>query len=77
VATMPGRLIYKCRLCGGTDESTGVPSVLNALIHIQLDGDTRKAWPQSAQVAHATDIHNCPDGRLGISDLQGGHERDP
>lgn len=68
---MSARLIYKCRLCGGLDNSIGVPDGLKALIAIQLDGDTQKLCPQSGIVARMTDLHNCPDGRLGISDLQG------
>lgn len=64
-----GRLIYKCRRCGELDNSTGVPSGLGALIDIECNGRTRKEW--GAISATMTNIYNCKDGGLGISDLIG------
>lgn len=65
-----GLLIYKCRLCGGEAKHMHVPDVLGALVSIEMNGRTPGRW--GAMTAYPTDIHNCPDGRLGVSDLQGG-----
>lgn len=65
-----GLLIYKCRLCGGEAKHTHVPDLLLALVTIRMNGQTPDAW--GAMTAESTDLHPCPDGRLGVSDLQGG-----
>lgn len=67
-----GRLVYKCRTCGDTDRSMGVPDVLRALMHIQIDGSTASIKEWGTIVARATDTHTCNSYTIGVSDLIGG-----
>lgn len=68
----PGVLVYKCRRCGGIDQSTHAPDVDMAVILTVLDMDMPKDW--GPQKPHMTCIHNCKDGNTGVCDLIGGEK---
>ena len=63
-----GFLKYKCRRCGEIKGSAHVPNCLLALSSINAKGITPREWGMQMGI---TDIHNCNDGNLGISDLIG------
>ena len=67
-----GVLIYKCRSCRKLNKSTHVPNGLEALVSIRCYGRSPVEW--GAMIACMTDICNCTDGNLGISDLIGFEE---
>lgn len=64
-----GPLVYKCRMCGGLDESLHAPDVMAALVFIGVRGETPREW---GIVAGRTSLHHCADGSLGVSDIIGG-----
>jgi hypothetical protein len=71
---LQGKLIYKCRLCGSEHTPTGVPDVSTALVCVLLDANVPKHWESLAGKISLIDLHNCKDGRVGVSDLVGGDE---
>jgi hypothetical protein len=66
----PGILLYRCRLCGAVESSTGVPDLFTALLYLKGDDSLPPGW--GPDVVRDTDLHQCGDGRLGVSDLIGG-----
>ena len=60
-------LRYKCRRCGEVVDGaiTGEKNVVPFLIEIEC-GHMPPGIPQAM-----TDIHHCPDGGIGVSDLIG------
>jgi len=66
----PGILFYKCRRCNGISDSLHTPNVLQTLIFTMNDIDLPEQW--AGIPVDKTDIHNCEDGGIGISDLIGG-----
>lgn len=69
-----GRLLYRCRLCGQTEESWGVPDLSIALSCIATDCPTPPKWGLTPKLQG---VHFCGNGRLGITDLLGGVEERP
>ena len=64
------RFIYKCRLCGGTNENTCVGNVVtaqNMLIRACL-GNPKIGNQDTVEILTT---HICMDGQMGIADLQG------
>lgn len=66
----PGVLVYKCRRCGGLDKNTHVPNLVQVLAVVSA------LWPRSPEcfggIIAVVDVHSCPDGHMGVSDLTGG-----
>jgi len=64
-----GTLIYKCRLCGGMEESTHAPDGNVALICTILNIPTPENWgPITLKMLG---VHTCGNGRVGVTDLVG------
>lgn len=68
-----GVLEYKCRRCGEVVQQSHVPDVNIAMACLIINEVTPREWGMQAKM---TDIHDCKDGNLGISDLIGA-EFDP
>ncbi len=68
-----GVLLYKCRNCGGIDESLHVPSVTLALVELEGCGNLERLWPNTF-VVRDKGLHCCSNGTTGVSDLIGGRK---
>ena len=69
--TKGGCMIYKCRLCGGFEQSLHAPSAFKGL----LDGlHGTNSFPGSAIRTTMLSIHQCVDGKHGVTDLVGAVE---
>ena len=66
-----GYFIFKCRLCGGFDESVHAPDIRYAVLCIARGFSLPYDWFGKV-MANKSSIHTCPDGRIGITDLVGG-----
>jgi hypothetical protein len=69
---MPGKLIYKCRLCGDHHRPTGVPNLLTALVAMVTNTPVPEEWDSLPIAIEPLQLHSCADGRVGVSDLIGG-----
>ena len=78
------RFIYKCRLCGGTNESTCVSKegtaqgllTLACLGNPPLSAQIANEWHEAYSNPYQEKIellttHICQDGQMGVADLQG------
>lgn len=70
----PGMLIYKCRRCGQTEESTHVPDTEAALVCLVVNGTTPQKWGPAAAVL---DLHVCGPGVRGVLDIIGARDDKP
>jgi hypothetical protein len=67
--TRGGFMLYKCRRCGGVDDSVHVPSIVWAFTQIDQNGSTKEI-PGAPQGWHG--LHRCNHGDVyGVSDLVG------
>lgn len=64
------RFHYRCRMCGEIDDSCGISADQSKLVII-LGLTLLNAPSKIRGNLTMLNIHNCPDGRLGISDLIG------
>jgi hypothetical protein len=62
-------MVYKCRLCGDTDDSTHCPSILQAISMLNRKSKTHDEPP--GIIKYWQDLHRCADGRYGVADLVG------
>ena len=66
-----GMFLYKCRLCGGIQETTFSPD-WHASVTWAFGGvDLNRAVTQHPMAPTAVDTHQCADGRVGVTDLVG------
>ncbi len=72
MSTIPGYLLYKCRLCGEVEKNLLVADGPFALM-LLLDPPLRRR-SMSDLVPSVLQIHYCGDGRRGIADLIGFEE---
>lgn len=66
---MGGALVYLCRRCKKEDRSLHVPDAMSAAICLANGYALPKEW--GGPTPRLTDVHNCKDGHLGITDLIG------
>jgi hypothetical protein len=69
---VPGRLLYRCRLCGVLADRVRVPDIIRAVPAIVEVGRAKVAGTDVP--ARMTDVHACENGRLGVADLIGAVE---
>lgn len=63
--------MYKCRICGEVKQGpTGYFTIIDACIVLN-ELTTEETVYRTGSSVSRTDLHNCADGSLGISDLIG------
>lgn len=66
---LKGRLIWRCRRCGGRESITAPEMEKKESIERSALGKLMLDWfPDTAMMVK---LHECQDGGLGIADLQG------
>lgn len=68
------RAVYKCRLCGETDENSALGATLMELDQLMDEIDTTgDAYlsPTNGIGVHKVSRHYCKDGSMGIADFIG------
>lgn len=66
--SQPGRIVYRCRRCGGLDRMVHTPDLFASVL--ALAANSRD--PSAGFPCKATSTHACTDGGFGISDAIGG-----
>lgn len=67
-------VVYKCRLCGKTDESSTIGATRLKLLQLMHEVDTTgDAYlsPTDGIGVHKVQTHFCKDGSMGIADFIG------
>lgn len=70
---MIGNLIYKCRLCGELHKPIGVPNVMEAMVSVVVGKPFPEEWGSGHNI-NILELHNCEDGRIGLSVLVGAEQ---
>lgn len=68
------RVVYKCRLCGETDETSTLGATQLKLLQLMNEVDTTgDAYlsPTDGLGVHNVSQHHCKDGSMGIADFIG------
>ena len=68
------RVVYKCRLCGETDETSTLGATRLKLLQLMYEVDTTgDAYlsPTDGLGVHKVSQHRCKDGSMGIADFIG------
>lgn len=67
-------VVYKCRLCGKTDESSTIGATRLKLLQMMHEVDTTgDAYlsPTDGLGVHKVQTHFCKDGSMGLADFIG------
>jgi hypothetical protein len=80
MGAMPGKLVYKCRMCGSVFCSGEAVEDLRISLHsasVHLDFESTKLSMDVQTKFGKPDLyiyHSCTNGRIGLADIVGGQQ---